>query len=201
MAERKTPGKPEYFVGVDLASEFKAEPVRVSLTDTIICEQRVKEKIEEALKDAAEKKAFPPGVQEITIPIKVMTVPGLDANEAYIIDPAALPRLTAPKKHAPFYFHHMLGIGVANKAAINNIGPKWRPLVRAEMNERCETCENSLVCKTEEVCPTVCAGCRKRFFMYNDCEVETHQICLGFDWEKAKKDFQCDACANKVLRV
>lgn len=86
---------------------------------------------------------------------------------------------------------------MANAAALKNLG--WEPKVFADTNERCENCENALICSTEEVCPVVCAGCKKRFLLYNDCEIETHQICLGFDWKEAKKDYQCDACAEKVI--
>lgn len=241
--------KKEYFVGVDWA----ADPPIVStpLVDAIICDQRVKQRIEEALKGDVEKlktdvekQLFPPGVQEVTIPIKVMTVPGMDLSSAYLISPAATSPQRAqyaamsapfggpnrngdmfrPSLHGgmaaaamgvavggmagasammgasnPFFAHSMAGVGIGNMAGIKGMGPRWGTPRFAEMGERCQTCENALICNVEEVSPVVCAGCKRRYFMYNDCEVETRQICLGFDWEKAKKDYQCDHCAKRVI--
>jgi hypothetical protein len=223
--------KKDYFIGVDWAADPPAESQR--LVDAIICDPSVKKQIEKALEQTHKSVKNPPSPEEITLPIKIMAVPGLDASSAYIISPGGLaPTLRAQmqatydrtaaqyramsmgaavggmlgasammgaQRQAPFFVHALPGVGVGNAAAVKNINP-WGPKVFAEMGERCKTCENALICNVEKVCPVVCAGCKGRYFMYNDCEVKTHQICLGFDWEKAKKDYQCDRCAKMVLR-
>lgn len=230
--------KKEYFVGVDWAADPPAESQR--LVDALICDPKVKQQIEKALRDG--KKSTKP--EEITIPIKIMTVPGLDTSEAYLISPGGMSSVArqmmgaqfgGPNRNMdmfpqsllggsaaaamgmgaaagglagasammgasnPFFARTLPGVAVGNMAAIRGMNPRWGTLVFAEMGERCQTCENALICNVEKVSPLVCAGCKKRYFMYNDCEVETHQICLGFDWEKAKKDYQCDRCAKRVI--
>ncbi len=228
--------KSEYFVGVDWAADPPAESQR--LVDAIICDPSVKKQIEEALEQTKKSAKNPPVPEEITIPIKIMTIPGMDASMAYLISPAGLPRYNAtragqlgrPNKNrdvfpqslfggslgsmfggsaagamqmqqqqqSPFFAYTLPGVGVANTAAIKRIN-MWGTPRFAEMGERCQTCENALICNVEKVSPVVCAGCKRRYVMYGDCEVETRQICLGFDWAKAKKDFQCDKCAHKVI--
>ena len=223
MTEKK------YFVGVDWASDPPF--VSMSLVDAIICDQKVKQRIEEALKgdmavltDAAEKRVFAPGVQELTLPVRIITIPGMDLSSAFLINPASItpPEYTLPEYtfnvqsmgatsqsiqsmittldkwkrdcQAPLYFSQVPGQAFFNSNAVKI----WNPKVRADVGERCRSCENSLICNTEEVCPVVCVDCKRRYFMYNEAEVETLQICLGFDWEKSKKDYQCDRCRMKI---
>ena len=207
----------DYIVAADWAHDQQKTP----LADTIICSQDVKEQIVEALKGKTGP-VDPPHVKETTIPVKVITVPGIDVNAALLIDVSKFrPKLTghlnangdlfsaevmhnAVKKYEErfpmnnFYISRLPPLSVINKQAVS-IGAssgdvRWRPVVRADMGERCNTCENSLICKTEELCPVICAGCSKRYLIHKDVEIRTYQICLGFDWENAKRDYQCDAC-------
>ncbi len=235
--------------GIDWAQDVKLDAFKVtkveskpaSMADTIICDQKVKEQIEEALRgdmvkllDNAEKRVFAPGGHEITFPIKVMTVPGMDLSKAFLINPGQMsnmfstPQYNAmygpPNKNGDAYPLQAFGeamqqyraqhamqfyqlpaqaianVGAVSIGAISGLGSRWGPRVRADINERCEMCENSLICNTYDVCPVVCMGCKRRYFMHeDDVEVPTTQICLGFDWKKAKQDFQCNACVQKVL--
>lgn len=194
--------------------EPRVEPKAVSMADTILCSPLVKEQIIEALKGKM-KPGDPLQPKEVVLSVKIMTVPGLDINKAYLIDPSRISKTLDrfptpsmgsacqneyipfnPPQHTPWHAHSLPGIGIAST---NQIRPRWGLPVRADINIRCDTCNNSLTCNTVSVCPVTCASCKRHYFMLEDTEVEVPQICLGFAWENAKKDYQCDACALRTL--
>ena len=216
------------------------EPKKVSkeppsLAETIVCSPETKAKVVEALKGKTAGHSSPPQPVEVTIPIKIMTVPGLDINKAFLIDPSMMSRdvfvpiqqyratsvlpgqpnsngdvygVSSIPSAYPLKMQNMMlpgkstftaNISSVSMGASMSSGPPPRPTERADMNIRCEKCENSLVCATKEVSPVTCNECKRRYFMCDHEEVDVHQLCLGFDWEEKRQHFQCDDCLRQTM--
>jgi len=177
--------------------------------DTIIREQNIKQRIHAALCSKEGKAQEISGIREVTVPIKVMVIPGIDVGLARIIDPTIGPRtlctediptvdIQIPNASNDWFtlsFPPVFVTGALGGGAIGSStdGDTYYTAI-ADTGIRCEKCINSLACSTGPVEFMTCRECKRRYIRYNKVDSKASQLCLGFDWRHSLKAYTCDEC-------